>query len=139
MEREHDIFVDAPVVLGELTELETNFYNFWKEYRTFNGWALTLNDEEFQELMVDFTFIKGKTNENPPKYGVLEYIAEGKTSFSSDDFTEDLQMKGDHLKKISLTKMGYAEYTPGKEDKDWEFLITEAGAIKAEEIEQKGL
>lgn len=71
----------------------------------------------------------------PPKYGVLEYIFEGKTKFALEEFNEDLKLKGEHLKKIGLFRMGFCTYTPSEYDKDWDFIITKAGAEKAEGIE----
>ena len=127
--------IEPIALLSEMTELESEYYEFQKVARTFNGWALTLDAEEFDELLTDFTILKGKESRLPPKYKILDYVFDDIHEFYHEDFTEDLIMKGEHLKRISLSRMGYCTYTPAEEDKDWKFTITKEGMAKANEID----
>lgn len=129
------VLVNPAVILSELTDLEQDFYDFFKDYSTFNGWALTLNNVEFDELMVDFTLKPGKKGKAPPKHKILEFILEGKTSFDYAEFSKDLVLKGRNLKRISLCRIGYMSYKAGETDADWTFKVTELGKEKLDETE----
>tara|TARA_R100000656_G_scaffold105351_2_gene77485 strand:+ start:344 stop:727 length:384 start_codon:yes stop_codon:yes gene_type:complete len=127
------------VILSELNDLELDFYNFFKENRTFNGWALSLTASQFNDLMVDFTLIRGKVNMLPPKYKILEFIIDGKHQFEHEEFKDDLVVKGLNLRKISLCRRGFMTYTPAETDDEWTFKITPLGQEKLDEKTKKSL
>lgn len=122
MKNEEIIFDLNPTeVLTNLNSIEQYYYDFFKEHQTFNGWLLTLNDEEFEAVLVDFKIKKGKDNNLPPKFKLLEVLLEGKKKIGQQEFTDDLVSKAHHLTRINLCRMGYAKYTQAEDDKDWKY------------------
>lgn len=139
MKNENLITIHPTTILSELNDLELDFFNFFKEHRTFNGWALSLTNSQFTDLMVDFTFIRGKKSQLPPKYKILEFIIDGKHQFEYEEFKDDLVVKGLNLRKISLCRRGFMTYTPAGTDDEWTFKITPLGQQKLDEKTKENL
>lgn len=126
--------LDPIVILAGLTKLEANYYEFLELSRSFNGWVLTLNAQEIEDLLVDFTIVKGKAVQVPPRYKLLECVFDDITEIYEDEFRQDLVQKGTHLKKLSLYKKGWVKYTQAEKDEDWTYRVTALGSLNAEKL-----
>lgn len=124
MEENDRVYLNPEVFLSGLNDLEYNYYDFLDQAFTFNGWILTLNAEELEQVEKEF---RVQPNSNPPqlppKYTILEYIRKGINEFSHAEFVEDLMVKRVALKKIKACKAGLMKYIPAEEDGEWRFEV----------------